>query len=248
MPAIDIYMLVYNEMMILPYTFRHYKALFPDVTFTVYDNMSTDGSAQWCRAQGATVISWDSNGKIDDDKYIQIKNNVWKKSRGWAIVCDCDEWLEITAAQLEKEQALGTTMLNTYGFDVVGIDMKQSLTERKGLYNKRMSKSVCFFVPAVKEINFTLGAHTCKPVGNIKVSTTQYVLRHQHFGSLGYALHKHEKSYARASAMRARGLAVHYRADAKHVTDIYRDHLSKRTDCPIVNADAVALFLANAEK
>ena len=43
------------------------------------------------------VMSWNSNNIIDDFKYLEIKNNCWKKIKnGWIIVADMDEYLCIT--------------------------------------------------------------------------------------------------------------------------------------------------------
>jgi hypothetical protein len=38
----------------------------------------------------------------------------------WVLTCDMDELLDIDFKQLEEEDKLGTTMIKTHGYQVVG--------------------------------------------------------------------------------------------------------------------------------
>ena len=54
--------------------------------------------ARWKKSPryATEVIPYSTGGKINDFKYLEIKNNAWKKSRGkadWVIVVDMDEFL-----------------------------------------------------------------------------------------------------------------------------------------------------------
>ena len=61
-------------------------------------------------ANKCKVIQYNTNDQIDDNKYLEIKNNCWKKAKtDWVLVCDVDELLNITYSDLVREDAKGTT-------------------------------------------------------------------------------------------------------------------------------------------
>jgi glycosyltransferase involved in cell wall biosynthesis len=63
----------------------------------VMDNESDDRSVEIIQSYpNAEVRTYQSNSQIRNDIYLEIKNNIWKESRGkadWVIVCDTDEVL-----------------------------------------------------------------------------------------------------------------------------------------------------------
>lgn len=92
----------YNEAKTIEKFLTHYYDLGVN-RIVIYDNKSTDNTVEICRAfekshQGCTINieSYDTEGQIRDDVYLQIKNEAWKKYKSdFYIVVDCDELLEV---------------------------------------------------------------------------------------------------------------------------------------------------------
>ena len=54
--------------------------------------MSTDNSVNIMNEYGVNVIPYDTQGKLEESAFLNIKNNSWKGSDAdWVIVCDTDE-------------------------------------------------------------------------------------------------------------------------------------------------------------
>ena len=104
---VHVYILCYNEEVVLPHTIEHYRRNFSDCEFTIYDNKSTDESRNIAKDLSCNLIEWESNNEIDDYKYKDIKNACWKEQKeGWAIVIDMDEWLAVNDEILNLEECL----------------------------------------------------------------------------------------------------------------------------------------------
>ena len=74
---------------------------------------------------------------------------------------------------------------------------------------------ICFDRTKITDINFTLGAHTADPKGNVKLSEKEYFI--YHYKHLGYEYYKftHMRTQPRAKLAENRGVAVgnHYTLD-----------------------------------
>jgi glycosyltransferase involved in cell wall biosynthesis len=149
---IDIFLLCYNEELLLPHTLKFYKTNFPNGTIHIVDNYSTDSSCDIAENNGCKIIKYDSNEQQDERRLIWVRSHIWKKhvTSGWVIMCDMDEWLNITEMDLENEENNGKTIINTNGVNMVGesntIDFSDiNLFEiTKGVYDERFSKKICF--------------------------------------------------------------------------------------------------------
>ena len=110
---VSIFLLCYNEELMLPYTLKHYRTRFPSATITIFDNYSTDRSATIAEEAGCRVIKYDSKEQQDEKLLIWIRSHLWKDyvDKGWVIMCDMDEWLNATEEDLKVEEAKGTTIL-----------------------------------------------------------------------------------------------------------------------------------------
>jgi len=137
-------------------------------------------------------------------------------------MCDMDEWLEITEKDLINEEEKGTTIITTNGFNIVGNSKTIDLSDidlfslNEGVYNDNFSKRILFKVPDV-EINFWWGAHTCRPLGNVKYSENVYILKHMNYLGAEYLVEKHRKRYVRNELMRYRGMNGHYSNEQEKV-------------------------------
>ena len=183
---VHIFILCYNEQVLLPHTIKHYKKYIPNCNITIYDNESTDNSVKIAKNLGCAVISWNSNNMINDYKYKDIKNGCWKHLKnGWVIVCDMDEWLCVKEKDLIKEKENGTTILQVKGMNMIGESKKDDLSDiddlhtiTKCYYNNWMNKKCCFLRNKIQEMNYDLGTHNCNPKGKIKYSKRLYINKH----------------------------------------------------------------------
>ena len=93
-PIIHYHAICWNEEVMLPYMFDHYKDFVS--YFYIYDNYSNDDTEDIVNKHNHTkIIKYGSKDKLNDEEYLKIKNNVWKISRGkadYVIVCDIDEF------------------------------------------------------------------------------------------------------------------------------------------------------------
>jgi len=237
---IHVFLLCYNESVLLPHAIKHYKKYLPSCKITIYDNESTDDSVKIAESLGCSIVSWNSNNEIDDFKYQNIKNNCWKKiKQGWIIMADMDEFLCVTEYELLEELYNGTSILQVDGKDMIGesntIDLSdidlQTIkkyfiqihpTTKKGTE----SKNLCFLREKIKEMNYSHGAHDCNPTGNIVFSSKIYLNKHMSTLGLKFFIDKMIQRYLRSSTMQKRGMATHYTNNIESITATFNNLLA----------------------
>src|SRR5271165_1255231 len=170
---ISIFLMAYNEELLIKYMIDHYRTRFPNCFITVYDNESTDNTAKIAAENGCTVIPYPTGGYVDDDKLRNLKNNCWKNATtDWVLVCDTDELLDINEEDLRREDALGTTiikseaynMVNMFdNYDIAGID--------HGTRCESYDKDYLFKRSVLSEINYVHGGHRTNPIGAVRPSS-----------------------------------------------------------------------------
>src|SRR4029077_17328462 len=109
---LTLYFLTYNEELLFQFVIDHYKTRFPNSTFIIFDNGSTDNTVELARKNNCEVrdYSLQSGGKLNDGVHRFIKNNCWKNApTDWVLVADLDEVLDISEKELEQEDQLGST-------------------------------------------------------------------------------------------------------------------------------------------
>lgn len=234
MRRVNIFILCFNEAILLPHTIKHYKTMLPHSKITIYDNESTDDSVKIAKSLGCKVISFSSKGFLNDIKQSEIKNNCWKDiKKGWIITLDMDEWLCVTEADLVNEEAKGTTILTVKGYDMLSESQNSELKDvdlhltTKALAHPPENKSLCFRVPEIKEMNYDAGAHHTKPVGSIKYSSKSYVNKHMSSLGLPFLIKKNTTRYNRAREMRKFRMATHYTKNTRKIRKEYNKKLRK---------------------
>ena len=136
---------------------RWYRALVPDCLITVYDNMSTDNTAQICANNAVVFRQFDTGDKMAEEALIQLRNTAWKATRAkFAIVCDSDELVDISESQL---LACGNgekwNLCKCHGVELFGHDADLQ-GEFWGMSMKVSRKSTPR-TPAVQSMNFFEG-------------------------------------------------------------------------------------------
>src|SRR5579885_430121 len=121
--TISVFVMAYKEEIILPHMIKHYRDRFPSCKITVFDNQSTDKTAEIARANNCEVIEYNTNNQVDDGKLRNLKNNCWKSATtDWCCVIDADEFLDINEEQLAKEDAAGTTIIRSEAYNMVNME------------------------------------------------------------------------------------------------------------------------------
>ena len=245
--SINIFILCYNEELVIPHTIRHYRTHFPSANITIYDNESTDRSREIAAESGCRVVSWGS-GNIQNE-YIQqnIKNDVWKSESpfvevkidprpewsgpGWKIIVDMDEWLEITEQDLAYEEAEGNTILRIKGVNVMGqsqhpllVDVSPDEFHQWNLVADwdAENKHLCILSPQITNMNYTRGAHGCKPEGE-RVQYSKRIYYNKHMENLGlpFFIRKFSLRAKRNEIMQTRSINLHYTDDVDKLTERY---------------------------
>ena len=207
---VHLYTLCYNEMKILPFAVDYWKSVADEIF--VLDNGSTDGSVEYLSGiDGINVVHFNSDG-FSDKTHRDLKNKVWKASRGhadWVIVCDLDEFLwspEGIRKTLERFKDEGVTIVKPDGYNIYSEKFPEHENGvylwdvcHNGVRDDLFNKIIAFSPNEITDINYTVGAHKCRPKGNIKwnwqIADTSVKLLHFKNLSLEYVLDRY-KGYA----------------------------------------------------
>jgi glycosyltransferase involved in cell wall biosynthesis len=213
MPAITIYLLCYNEEVLLPHAIKHYRQRFPNAKFIIINNESTDRSVEIALEAGCEIYPWATGNISNIIKHTELKNNIWKTAEtDWVIIADMDEWLELTEAQLDAEDKNGVTILRVKGIQIVGDSQSVLLDDvdlhslKNGFYDANFDKSVCFKRSEITEMNFTRGAHKSSPLppANRRHSKLLYHLKHMNYLGFLWYQQKMKARYARTDYNRSK--------------------------------------------
>ena len=80
---VDVYVLCYNESKLVPFALDYWAKFATNVY--ILDNGSTDNTIELLKAESRfniEIIPFDSNNELNDAIYLELKNNIWKKSIG----------------------------------------------------------------------------------------------------------------------------------------------------------------------
>lgn len=230
---INIFMHCYNEEIILPHTINHYRKYLPSAKITIFDNYSTDNSAELAESLGCRVLYLNTNNEMDEFKFLELKNNFWKHvEEGWVIVCDIDEWLCLDEESLKNEDRQGSTILSTFGVDIIANSKSSVLNDinphiqTNAVRNIHFDKKICFKPSHIKDMNYGVGSHTCSPFGNIRYGSS-YLLKHMNWLGLKYKLNKNKSRFERTDKMRKIGLDIHYKDNDQIIIEKFKDQMKK---------------------
>jgi glycosyltransferase involved in cell wall biosynthesis len=241
-PIVHAYFLCYNEAHILPHLLDHYLNFCEKIY--IVDNFSTDESEEIINSfENTEIIKYDSKNELRDDLYVQIKNSVWKKSRGvadYVIVGDADEFLyhKDMKGFLTKSFSKGISIFKPEGYHMVA-DESLDLTEndnifkmvKNGVRTNVLDKMMMFDCNKIEEINFGFGCHVAQPKGDILLSDDNN-LKMLHYKFLGIKNHLFRNNIRRerlSEFNKKYGLGSYYQYTDEQVIDDYRSYLMKQT-------------------
>ncbi len=238
--CVHVYALCWNEAVILPHFLKHYA--FAE-KIVILDNGSDDGSQALVEAaSNGEVRSYNTDGELSDKRYLQIKNSVWKESRGEAdfvIVCDADEFLyhPDLPGVLNEMKRRGASILMPKGYEMVGQQTPRPEDDllammREGVRLHTYDKCLLFDPEAIEETDFEMGCHVGHPLGRVQYFRVPgLMLLHYKHLSPEYVWDRYELYRKRMSdeSIRA-GIAPHYQITRERFDHRYEKLRREKTD------------------
>ncbi len=236
---IHVYALCWNEEKMLPYFLRHYSSFADKII--IYDNMSTDSSLDIIKKWEKTeTIPYDSNNKLNEKAYLNIKNKAYKKSRGLAdfvMVVDIDEIIYhpdiVNLLKEYKKQRITVPLVK--GYEMIsrtfsGTDKQLYDKIRTGAPRDAYSKN-CIFDPNIS-INYFPGAHFCNPKGDVKYSKyAELKLLHFKYIDLDEVIKRFQQYKERLSKFnKKRKLTYQYSWDISRIKKQFKNLEEKSID------------------
>lgn len=243
--SFHVYALCWNEERLLPHFLNHYREA---DRIIVFDNHSSDSGPRLVVDAGRELRAFDTQSTLDDGCNLAIKNNEWKQSSpdaDWVIVQDLDEFLhfprhpESIVAGLAEMRAAGVTIARAIAHDMYSDDdswerasAEQSIATQV-THGKRITwfnydKAMVFSPKAIREMNFDVGAHNCKPLGDAAFAPEQLRPMMLHFKHIGprYEMTRRISFRERLSENNVRNkFGFQYsKTDVEHENDIKREH------------------------
>jgi len=205
---IGCFVVCYNEEKILPHFIKHYSMFCEDIY--VLDNKSTDRSVDIAKEFGCKIISW-SNDTINENKYVELKNNIYKEYRhlyDYIIVCDCDEFI-YHENLIEYIKLTNYEVYKCIGYEMCCDDFSYGSSDIKNITVGSRSNSFdkCVLFKSSIDINYSIGAHTCD-----NVFTESFIeLRHMKYINLENVKIRYKEMSNRLSEINKKnGWGYHY--------------------------------------
>lgn len=227
---LTVYTLTYNEELLIKFMIDHYRERFPECRIVINDNMSTDQTVKIALENDCEVIPYDTNDQLEDSRFLEIKNNCWKKSlTDWVLVCDLDELLDITKAELRAEEQSGSTMIKSEVYDMINLKDDLDIAGVKHGVKSPIPGKICLFNKKhIKEISYSIGSHTCNPQGKICYSKKSYKLYHYNSISPDVTIKKFKTRAKRLSPENLiNGWGNHYLMTPEQIREEYAEERSK---------------------
>lgn len=211
---IETYLITWNRADSIHLTVNYYKKLGRVI---VFDNFSTDGTREICEELGAEVRLFGKAGILDDQAYLNVKNECWKGSKAdWVIIVDDDEIVYHSQLLdvLTAAKAARATIFKTQGFNIQSDDFPREtwLEILTGEPNENYSK-LCIFDPKqILEIRYNYGCHAARPIGNLQFDVHRLILLHyRNVGGIERLIKRHQEYASRLSELNRRyNLGHHY--------------------------------------
>lgn len=244
---INIYTLCFNEMDILPFVKQYWDYLISlgvELKVVVFDNGSTDGSIEFLQNIPYVEIRPFKTEGMNDAIHMYIKNTCWKEAVGnvdWVIVSDMDEIIYPKSLSVfDKADENDAAIIETGWYTLVE-DKKPSFNPNKLLHqittkwNKHPSygKYLIFNPNKVKEINFSPGAHTIRPIGNGKIykSDDTYAFHTNKGFGIQYKIDKYRYLNNRLSETnKSHHWCIHYSMSDEDIINEYKQMQMEAVD------------------
>lgn len=163
-PLLHVYTTTWNNPEVITNFVTWYRSRVPDCLITVYDNMSTDLTPEICKDLGCEVISFNTNGYMDEQTLMNIRELGWLNpahNSKVVLTCDDDELLDITPELLEDDS---WNVIHCTGWELFGEDGDTLKDFTQGLSSTGYSKKLVWKRNEIQRMNFGAGSHNANPV------------------------------------------------------------------------------------
>jgi len=234
-PSVEVYTFTYNDSAHIDHLVRWYSARFRNLKITVFDNESTDDTVARAESLGCTIVSRGGLEAVGIEKFIELKHKCLEISQSeYTLICDIDELLDVSDLDLLKYQP---TIVQGIGYHMVGDEETAYENINKGVRDPRFDKCLLFKREKVLEINYSPGAHSCKPVfveGEISKENLRRNLYHFRWLSLPFVIDRWNRNSKRISeADRKQGWGYHYFLSEEELAAMYLLARENSTILPI---------------
>lgn len=196
----------------LPFFVAHYRRNFPNCKIVIYDNESTDDTVKIAQKLGCEVRVNATNGKLDDLRYIEIKNYCWKETKGWVMVVDVDELLHVAPKDLN------CTAITVKAYNMISVNGEPLDKITHGVRSIDYDKFCCFDASQITDVNYGMGCHQASPKGNVQMSFGTYLMAHYKYIDPNYMIARFKRNAQRMSAHNIKyGWGGHYLAKEQEI-------------------------------
>ena len=156
------YFINWNDSFYIPFLHKHYSAFCERIV--MYDQYSNDGSRELVESLGIEVRNFGGHGVLNDQWYLDVKNNCWKECRNqgidYVVVVDADEFVCIPQINIKGNEVLNP-FPNVTGFNMISDTFpgKDIFEIKTGSPSESYSKQAIFNPDYVTEINYVHGCH-----------------------------------------------------------------------------------------
>lgn len=228
---ITIHQLCYNEILLLEFSYNFYKTRFPNAKFILHDNGSNDGSIELAQKLGYEIIPFDTNNQMDEATQTHLRNNCWQNdTTDWVLVADMDELIDIDEQKLLNQTLSGKTIIATHGFQMINLDNEFNLENTKfGFRDDAMyDKSLIFNKSYIKEMNWSVGSHQCKPTGTFVAFSERFNLLHFKYLGADYLVNRYKELNERQSLRNKQNKwCFQYAFEEEKIREYYKQSLKK---------------------
>lgn len=212
---ITCYFINWNDSFYLPFLHKHYSKFCQRIV--MYDQYSTDNSRQIARSLGFEIREFGSRSQLNDQWYLDVKNNCWKEERGkdvdYVIVVDVDEFLAISGfGDIHPRGQVTAPIVRGYNMISEKLPVNDIFEVNTGGFSESYSKQAIFNPDAIDEIHYVHGCHKNHINGKIDTGGPVWNLFHfRQIGGLDRMLGRHAQYRRRLSKFNLRhNMGFHY--------------------------------------
>lgn len=253
---VDWYTLCYNEEFIIPWVIQYWEKIRKDgidLHIYVWDNYSTDSSVEMLSKYDWITINYFKTDGQNDPIQAQIKNTVWKNSKGKAdFVCvsDFDEilWSNNLKSELQYMKDNDYNVLGTLWYAFCGDEMPVYAEDKylhqlvkKGYKQyinhmeqfKDLGKFMIIDPNKIEDMNWSVGNHICNPKPEIRLYiSSEIVAFHINKGlSEDFFVNKRKTMGKNLSSLnRMKGYCFEYNFPEEQSRQEYREYQKKSID------------------